>query len=111
MFVRPSSETSRLGRWGETTVAPQASMITPAPRTVDRSLRSPIMANPTPAEPEVPRPWYAGLIGFMFAAIVLGAVALATAASYDSSDDDHGGEHSEEEADHSDDDGEHGDDE
>jgi len=65
------------------------------------------MANPTPVEPEAPRPWYAGLIGFVFAAIVVTALGLATAASYDSSDDDHGSEydddadHSEEEDDHS----------
>ena len=65
------------------------------------------MANPAPVEPEGPRPWYAGLVGFVFAALVLGAVALSTAASYDSSDD-HGDDHSEE-AEHSDD--EHGDDE
>jgi len=73
------------------------------------------MANPTPAPPEAPRPWYAGLIGFVFAAIVLGAAALATAASYDSSDghdDDHGEEHGDDhsdEEDHGDDD--HGDEE
>jgi hypothetical protein len=60
------------------------------------------MANPTPQQPETPRPWYAGLIGFVFAALVLGAAALATAASYDGSDDDHGSEHSEED-DHSED--------
>jgi len=57
------------------------------------------MANPTPVEPEAPRPWYAGLIGFVFAAIVVTALGLATAASYDSSDD-HGDDHSED-ADHS----------
>lgn len=57
------------------------------------------MANPTPQEPEAPSPWYAGLIGFVFAALVLGAAALATATSYDSSDD-HGSEYGE---DHSED--------
>lgn len=65
------------------------------------------MANPAPVEPEAPRPWYAGLIGFIFAAIVLGAVALSTAASYDDSDD-HGDDHSEEseyDADHSEEEG------
>lgn len=64
------------------------------------------MANPAPVEPEAPRPWYAGLIGFVFAALVLGAVALSTAASYDSSDDhgdDHSEEKSEEDGDHSED--------
>jgi hypothetical protein len=62
------------------------------------------MANPAPAQPEAPRPWYAGLIGFVFAALVLTAAGLATAASYDG-DDDHddtkGEEHGE---DHGDDD-------
>lgn len=57
------------------------------------------MANPAPVEPEAPRPWYAGLIGFIVVALLLGAVALSTAASYDSSDD-HGSDHSEE-GDHS----------
>lgn len=52
------------------------------------------MANPAPVEPEAPRPWYAGLIGFLFAAIVLGAVAASTAASYNGSDD-HSDDHSE----------------
>lgn len=60
------------------------------------------MANPTPVEPEAPRPWYAGLIGFIFAALVITAVGLATAASYDNSDDDHGSEYSDD-ADHSED--------
>ena len=55
----------------------------------------------TPAQPEAPRPWYAGLIGFVFAALVLGAVGLATAASYDNQPDDHGSDPSEEEGDHS----------
>lgn len=71
------------------------------------------MANPAPVEPEAPRPWYAGLIGFVVVVVLLGSVALATAASYDS-DDDHGADHSEEgdhaeDEDHSDDD--HADDE
>lgn len=73
-----------------------------APKQVAQSQEL-IMANPAPVEPEAPRPWYAGLIGFIFAALVLTAVGLSTAASYDSSDDDHGSEHSEDE-DHSDDD-------
>lgn len=64
------------------------------------------MANPAPVEPEAPRPWYAGLIGFVFAALVITAVGLATAASYDNNDDDHGSEHSED-GDHSDDDADH----
>lgn len=55
------------------------------------------MANPAPQEPEAPRPWYAGLIGFVFAALVLSAVAASTAWSYDSSDD-----HSSEDGEHSD---------
>jgi len=78
------------------------------------------MANPAPVEPEGPSAWYAGLVGFVFAALVLGAVALATAASYDSSGDhgdDHGSDygddadHSEEDGDHSDEDDDHSEDE
>lgn len=65
------------------------------------------MANPTPQEPEAPRPWYAGLIGFVFAALVLGAAALATAASYDGGDDDHSSEHSEDHDDEHHDDEDH----
>lgn len=64
------------------------------------------MANPAPVQPEAPRPWYAGLIGFVFAALVLTAAGLATLASYDA-DDDHGDSTSEE---HSDSDEEHSDD-
>lgn len=64
------------------------------------------MANPAPPQPEVPAPWYAGLIGFVVAALVLVGVGLATAASYEN-DDDHGDTKTEE---HSDDE-EHGDDE
>lgn len=63
------------------------------------------MANPAPVEPEAPRPWYAGLIGFVVVVVLLGAVGLSTAASY-SSDDGHSdedAEHSEEEGDHSED--------
>ncbi len=85
-------------------------MLTMAPRSAAPRFQESIMATPAPAQPEAPRPWYAGLIGFVFAALVLGAVGLATAASYDNQPDDHGsesgeeGDHSEEEeedADHS----------
>ena len=57
------------------------------------------MANPAPPQPEAPRPWWAGLIGFVFAALVLLAVGLSTAASYNG-DDDHADDKS---AEHSDD--------
>jgi len=59
------------------------------------------MANPAPPQPEAPRPWWAGLIGFVFAALVLTAVAASTAWSYDSSDDHGSDDTSEEEGDHS----------
>jgi hypothetical protein len=64
------------------------------------------MANPAPVQPEAPRPWYAGLIGFVFAALVLTAAGLATVASYDN-DDTKGEEHSDD-AEHGGDD-DHGD--
>ncbi len=84
-------------------------MLVPGPTFGGPSLEESTMATPPPAEPEGPRPWYAGLVGFVFAALVLGAVALSTAASYDSSDDhgdDKGEEHSDDE-DHSEEDGDH----
>ena len=77
-------------------------MLTAAPRSAALTFQESTMANHAPAQPEAPRPWYAGLIGFVFAAIVLGAVGLATAASYDNQPDDHGSESSEE-GDHSED--------
>ena len=67
------------------------------------------MAQPAPKQPESPQPWYAGLIGFIVAALVLSAAAAATAVSYDS-DGGHDDVHADtDEGDHAEDDTDEGD--